>query len=475
MRRPPRGADPAGSNRSPAARAFEPDTIAAIATPPGESGLAIVRVSGPRAVEVAARVAARSDAIRSAPTHTVHHTWLRDTNGRLVDEALLTVMRAPRTFTGEDVVELGLHGGAVCVRRTLRALLAAGARLADRGEFSKRAFLNGRIDLSRAEAIIDLIRSRTELGARSALAGIAGGVARRTEEIENRLIDVLARLELNLDFQDDVQAAGREEIARALDAAAGDVRELERRAPWGRRLRDGVTIAIVGRPNVGKSSLFNALLEEDRALVSETSGTTRDYLEAWLDLGGVPVRLVDTAGQRDAREDVEAAGVARAQRWEREADLRLVVIDASEPGSPEDAEVVVRTKGRPRVLVANKSDREVGASTSGGGEPAGGAALLVSARTGEGLDELRARLEQLVREGDREPEDLSLPNERHVESMRRAAAALDLARASWQEGATEEVVAGDVRDAISALGEVTGRVVDEVVLDRIFAQFCIGK
>ncbi|MEZ5064095.1 MAG: tRNA uridine-5-carboxymethylaminomethyl(34) synthesis GTPase MnmE [bacterium] len=473
MRRPPRGVDPAGSIGSPAARAFEPDTIAAIATPPGEGGLAIVRVSGPAAFEVAARIAARPGVIQGATSHTVHHTWLRDTNGRLVDEALVTVMRAPRTFTGEDVVELGLHGGAVCARRTLRALLAAGARLAERGEFSKRAFLNGRIDLSRAEAIIDLIRSRTELGARSALAGIAGGIARRTEEIENRLIDLLARLELNLDFQDDVQAAGREEISDALDAAAEDVRELERRAPWGRRLRDGVTIAIVGRPNVGKSSLFNALLEEDRALVSETSGTTRDYLEAWLDIGGVPVRLVDTAGQREAREDVEAAGVARAQRWEREADLRLVVVDASEPGSPEDAEVVVRTEGRPRLLVGNKSDRGVGSSTNEGREPAG--ALLVSARTGAGLDALRERLEQLVCEGDREPEDLTLPNERHVESMRRAAAALDLAIASWQEGATEEVVAGDVRDAISALGEVTGRVVDEVVLDRIFAQFCIGK
>lgn len=450
------------------------DTIAAIATALGEGGVAIVRVTGPRAVETAAAVARGAD-LRAAPTHTVHHAWIHDAAGRPVDEALFTVMRAPRTYTGEDVVEIGVHGGAVPARRALRAVLAAGARLAERGEFTRRAFLNGRLDLSRAEAVVDLVKARTERAADAALAALAGGLARETLDAEARLLDLLARLEVNLDFAEDVRAVDAEEIGRQLEACRAELEALAGRAPWGRRLRDGATVAIVGRPNVGKSSLFNALLRDDRAIVSDEPGTTRDWLEAWIDLEGMPVRLLDTAGQRAAAGGIEAEGVRRAERLADEADLRVLVLDASAAPTEEDRRILERTATAPRIVAWNKSDLAPARGTAQ--DPAElGAAVRVSARTGEGIDGLRTRLADTLLAGvGREPADAVIPGERHEEAIRRAVASLALALESWRDGRTEELIAGDVRDAIAALGEITGKTVGEEVLDRIFSRFCIGK
>jgi len=444
------------------------DTVAAVATALGEGGVAIVRLTGPRAVEIAAKVARGADLV-AVPTHTVHHAWIHDAGGHPLDEALITVMRAPRTYTGEDVVEIGAHGGAVPARRVLRAVLAAGARLAERGEFTRRAFVNGRLDLSRAEAVIDLVTARTERAADAALSALAGGVARETLDVESRLLDLLARLEVNLDFNEDVGAAGAEEIERQLTACRQELERLAARAPWGRRLRDGATVAIIGRPNVGKSSLFNALLEDDRAIVAETPGTTRDALEAWVDIDGLPVRLVDTAGQRESGDAVEADGVRRAREWQASADLRVRVIDVArgaEATAPDDGTCL---------LVGNKRDL----LPSPGDPTAHGCRVLVSARTGEGVAELRRELGARLTDGmarvaaAAEPEPL--PGERHEDAIRRAVASLDLAAESWRAGASEELIAADVRDAAAALGEITGRTVGPEVLDRIFSRFCIGK
>ncbi|NNE44289.1 MAG: tRNA uridine-5-carboxymethylaminomethyl(34) synthesis GTPase MnmE [Gemmatimonadetes bacterium] len=469
------------------------DTIAAIATATGEGGLALLRVSGPEAVAVAAGCVRTRTPLEGVPTHTVHHGWARDAAGRRLDEVLVTVMRGPRSYTGEDVVEIGVHGGSVSARRVLRTLLESGARLAERGEFTRRAYVNGRMDLSQAEAVIDLIRARTERAADSALAGLAGGVAARTLAVESRLVDLLARIEVNLDFNEDVEAVGADVVGATLRECIAELDELQRRAPWGRRLREGATVVLVGRPNVGKSSIFNALLADERALVSPTPGTTRDWIEAWIDVDGIPVRLVDTAGMRVTKDDIESEGVRRTLQREHEADLRLVVLAVAETGNEntnevrndvdndadkntrdethheEDLRILSRTEKRPRIIVRNKTDLSERARS----DPS---ELRVSARTGDGIAALR---EAIARELDagvgRSPGDDVVPGERHADAIRRAAASLELARGSWKAGRTEELLAGDVRDALTALGEITGKSVGEAVLDRIFAGFCIGK
>jgi len=456
------------------------DTIAAIATPRGAGGVGVVRVSGSAAVAAAGALVPRG--LADVPSHTVRHAWLRNADGAAIDEALVTVMRAPRTFTGEDVVEIGVHGGSVVARRVLEAVLASGARLADPGEFTRRAFLNGRIDLTQAEAVADLVAARTGRAADAALAGLAGRLAGRTTRVEASLLDLLARLEVNLDFNEDVQAVDRAAVGRSLAEARAELEALAARAPWGRRLRDGALVVLVGDPNVGKSSLFNALLEDDRALVSETPGTTRDYLEAWIDVDGLPVRLVDTAGLREDAGDVEAEGVRRARGLGERADLRLHVTDltrvaAGDPGraargAGANGAAVMAAAPVATIRVGNKSDLVANGDAGGGRE---GVEIRVSARTGEGVADLRARIAERLG-ADAAPEAAeALPGERHEEAIRRACRALELAEASWREGATEELIAGDVRDAASALGEITGKTVGEEVLDRIFSKFCVGK
>ena len=461
------------------------DTIAALATAPGAAGLGVVRVSGPDAVNVTAALLHGRPDLHAAATHTVHHAWLRDADGNRLDEALVTIMRSPRTFTGEDVVEIGVHGGSVPARRVLRALFAAGARPAERGEFTKRAFLWGRIDLSQAEAVADLVAARTDRGADVALHALAGGVAAETRAVEDRLLDLLARLEVNLDFNEDVEAVGRSDVARELGEAKDALIRLEERSAWGRRVRDGATVVFVGAPNVGKSSLFNALLQEDRAVVHEIPGTTRDYLEAWIDLDGVPVRLVDTAGLRHTDDAVEAEGVRRTRDVVERADLRLLVVEAdADPGADARAgaaeEVSAEAIGgqatrievaSPRLVVQNKIDRSTARRAARRDDE-----VFVSARTGDGLSLLRDAVRDALLRDVRVPgpEDV-VPGERHADAIRRARAALDLAQETWAGGGTEELAAGDVRDAAAALGEISGRTVGDEVLDRIFSNFCIGK
>ncbi|HET9888557.1 MAG TPA: tRNA uridine-5-carboxymethylaminomethyl(34) synthesis GTPase MnmE [bacterium] len=453
------------------------DTIAAIATAPGEGGVGIVRISGPRAIEIAQHLAQATPSLLSAPSHTVHHSWLRGPDGSTLDEALINIFRGPRSYTGDDVVEIGVHGGSVISRRVLRAVLSSGARLADRGEFTRRAFVNGRIDLSQAEAVIDLVRARTERGADAALRALAGRLAQRTLEVEDRLFALLSRLEVNLDFVEDVAPAGRAAIAAELAQCRGMLEQLARHAVWSRRLRDGATVVLLGRPNVGKSSVFNALVQDDRALVSETPGTTRDYIEAWMDVDGIPVRLIDTAGIRQASDALEKEGVRRSLRLEETASLRIVVLEAPSGMTLEDESLLQEMNGRPVLIAWNKSDLAKHHGMSG--DKTNGAhasALQISARTGDGIEQLRAALGRALAEGSEDDgSEEILCSERHEDAVRTALQQVRNAEKAWAEGGTEELASTDVREAARALGDLTGKSVGDEVLTRIFSQFCIGK
>ncbi|MFM7100459.1 MAG: tRNA uridine-5-carboxymethylaminomethyl(34) synthesis GTPase MnmE [Verrucomicrobiota bacterium] len=452
------------------------DTIAAVATPPGEGGLAVVRISGPEATQVAGRcfrpAGGRNLGPVEAPSHTVHYGRIEawDT---VVDEVLLTVLRAPRTFTREDTVEIACHGGVLVTHRVLDAVLAAGARMAQPGEFTRRAFLHGRIDLTQAEAVADLIHARSELALQSAREQLAGSLGRRVEAVREGLMLALAHLEAHLDFPDeDIAPDTGEAILARVRSGLAAVQGLRRGAEQGRILRQGVRAAILGRPNAGKSSLLNLLLGQDRAIVSPVPGTTRDTIEETVPLAGIPFVLVDTAGLRESTDVVEQEGMRRT-RWAAErAEVLIHVLDAGEPLAEADRAWLEEFAGRRRVVVANKIDLPVRLTLPGGGEWTG-----VSCRTGAGLEELRQRLAGLVLNGRGsgagDPDQAI--NARHHDALRRAEEALARCATALERGEPPDLAALDLRLGVQAVGEVVGRTTTEDLLDRIFSTFCLGK
>ena len=458
------------------------DTIAAIATAAGAAGLAVVRMSGPHALAVADAVFVGASPLARAAGDTLHHGWAlapaapRGARARL-DEVVAAVFRAPRSYTRQDVVELSCHGGAVSAGRVLAALLAAGARQARPGEFTLRAFLNGRLDLVQAEAVADLIRAETEAAHDLALAQLRGGLSRRLAALVEAVSDALAEVEARVDFAEDV--GGVEvppRVVAAVAAAEAALADLLAGADYARAVREGVTVVLAGRPNVGKSSLFNALLGARRAIVTATPGTTRDLVSEPLEIAGVRVTLTDSAGLRRGGGEAESEGVRRAREALAAAAVVIWVVDASVPLAPEDRRIAGRLAGR-RVLAAlNKSDLPAVAA------PGEAAALLaappeavvaVSATRGDGVEELRAALGALLSGG----RGLAgaVANRRHAGALARARAALARAGAAARSGAPGEIVALELREGLGALGEVTGRALGGDVLERIFSRFCVGK
>jgi tRNA modification GTPase len=453
------------------------DTIAAIATPLGEGGLAVIRLSGPHALDVADRCFAaagrRSLRPSAAPSHTLHLGRIEH-EGRPVDEVLLAVMRAPRTYTREDVVEISCHGGLLPAKLVLSAVLANGARLAEPGEFTRRAFLNGRLDLAQAEAVADIIHSRTELALAAAEEQLAGKLSQRIRHLREDLLGVLAHVEAQLDFpEDDLAPDTSARLLTRLREGQTFIATLLRTAPEGQILRRGVRAAIVGRPNVGKSSLLNQLLGHERAIVSPEPGTTRDTIEETANVRGLPVVFVDTAGLREADDRVEQEGVRRTHTAVRQAELVLHVLDASEPLQPEDERQLESWAGRKRLVVLNKSDRPARLGPLPAAVPRG---LPVSCLTGAGIEGLKDAIQHAVWAGELRADMVEVMiNARHQEALRRAREALAAAGASLATGATLELVALDLRSAVNAVGEVTGQTTTEDLLDRIFGEFCIGK
>ena len=453
------------------------DTIAAIATPLGEGGLAVVRVSGAYALAVADRcfepaglAAPRPSA---AASHTVHYGRVRS-DGRVADEVMLTVLRAPRTYTREDVIEIGCHGGLLPARLVLAAVLAAGARLAEPGEFTKRAFLNGRLDLAQAEAVADVIHARTELALAAAQEQLAGHLSQRINQLRDDLLGLLAHVEAHIDFPDeDIAPDTRAHMAARVERAMAFIDTLLRTANEGQVLRRGVRAAIVGRPNVGKSSLLNRLLGHDRAIVAPTPGTTRDTIEETANIRGLPVVFIDTAGLRDADDQVEQEGIRRSRSSLDRAELVLHVLDAAEPLTPLDARHLAEFAGKPRILVLNKADCPARAELPATGETP---RVRVSCRTGEGLEALKDAIKERIWAGDIRAEMLQVMiNVRHQDALRRARVAAEQTLAGLREDRALELVAFDLRLAVNAVGEVVGRTATEDLLDSIFAQFCIGK
>ncbi len=456
------------------------DTIAAVATAiaPGEGSVAIVRMSGPQAEEIGAALF-RAPGRQPWESHRVLYGHVVDpASGERVDEALLLLMRAPRSFTRETVVELHCHGGLVAVQRVLELVLAAGARRAHPGEFSQRAFLHGRLDLTRAEAVGEMIAARSRRAAQLAMAGLDGGLQRRINALRERLLDQLAELEARVDFEEDLPPLDADAVGRELEAVRRELEALVQEARQGELLREGLRVAIVGRPNVGKSSLLNRLSRRERAIVTDLPGTTRDLLESELVLEGVPLTLVDTAGIRPTDDRVEQLGIERSHAALASADVALLLFDLQRGWTPEDEQLRdLLPEGLPRLVVGNKADAA--------GFPCGGvddradprlapAQVSCSAFTGEGEPDLVRALLDLCGAGDARGLQVAL-NTRQRDLA--AAAARSLA-ASLEAAAQQlpwDFWTIDLRAAVRALGEITGEEVSEAVLDRVFARFCIGK
>ena len=450
------------------------DTIAAIATPLGEGGLAVLRVSGTQAIEVATCCFEEvgNGQLKDAKSHTVHYGRIVR-NGKAIDEVMLSLFRAPKTFTREDVVEISCHGGILPARGVLETLLANGARLAQPGEFTKRAFLNGRIDLTQAEAVLDIIQSRTELALAAAEEQLAGKLTQRIESLRDSLMHVLAHLEAHIDFPDeDIAPNTQAELATRLIQGVDSIDQLLRTAREGQILRRGIRAAIIGRPNVGKSSLLNRLLGFDRAIVAPTPGTTRDTIEETAGIRGLPIVFIDTAGLRTTTDSIETEGVRRSRDILGRADLILHVIDQSVPLTAEDEQLLAEFAARARIIVQNKSDLAPLLRLPDSLAPR----VALSCATGDGIEALKDRIAEQVWRGEIRAEMLQVMiNARHQNALLRAREATQRTIAALRENLGLEVAALELRLAVNAVGEVVGKTATEDLLDSIFGQFCIGK
>jgi tRNA modification GTPase len=441
------------------------DTIAAVSTPPGRGGIGVIRVSGSEARAIVERVLRFSGETPAWKPWSATLATLPE-----VDQVVVTYFAAPRSYTAEDVVEIACHGSPVVLRYALERLCQAGARLAEPGEFTLRAYINGRIDLPQAEAIHDLIEATTLYQARVAAQQAEGSVSRRLKPVKEQLIELIALLEAGIDFaEDDISVAPAEEILRRLEPIIAAVAALAASFAYGKLVHDGFALAIVGRPNVGKSSLFNRLLEQDRAIVTEVPGTTRDVVSETASLGGIPVKLLDTAGIREGQDVVESLGIERSYQAMTDADLTVVVVDASQILTPDDEVLIARAREYGRTLIAaNKSDLERRAGVPD--------AVSVSALTGEGIKELRqAIVDAVAPRGNWEQEGGFITSLRHEQLLRESNEALAQARTATTVGIPHEMILLDLYAALRPIDAITGATTADDILNRIFSTFCIGK
>lgn len=453
-------------------------TIAAVSTPHGVGGIAVIRISGDDAVAVADRVFCGKKKLADCDTHTVHYGFVKNEKGEKLDEVLATVMRAPRTFTREDVVEISAHGGIASSRAVLDALIKAGAYTAQAGEFTRRAFLNGRLDLAQAEAVIDIINAENELAERNALSQLQGTLSQEIKSMRSKLVHLAARLQVTIDYPDeDLEDITPEEVRETAYACMKTSDRLLNSADSGKIVRNGIKTAIVGKPNVGKSSLLNSLAREERAIVTDIAGTTRDVIEEYVSLNGIPLVLIDTAGIRETDDTVEKIGVEKSRNSIKAADLVIVMIDGSSFFDDEDMEVLRATKDKKRIVLINKTDlgqsKYVEAVKS---KAAPSSVLEVSAKTGVGLDELADEIKNIYDLGFLSNNNGTvITNMRHKTALIKARDALCRVVEALDINMPTDLASIDINEAIDALGEITGETVSESVVNDIFHQFCVGK
>ena len=447
------------------------DTICAIATPPGEGAIALIRVSGNRSIPIVSSIFKGKKLPNSVKNKDILYGWIKNpSTGEFIDEVLLFVMRKPHTYTGEDMVEISSHGGYINPKKVLEAVINSGARPAERGEFTRRAFTNGKMDLLKAESILEIVRAKTERGRLFAEKILSGRLSKYIKKIKEKIIDIATLLEVSLDFrEEDVILPEKEEIGEKLKSLLSELNTLKKSFKMGKILKDGVDIPIVGRPNVGKSSLFNAMLKEEKAIVTSIPGTTRDVLEGWLDIGGYPVRILDTAGMHNPDNEVERIGIERAKKLIGNAEFVILVIDISEPLNEDDRELLNRFKNR--VLVLNKSDlvhkmKEENLLKEG---------VFVSSKEFTGFEDLDRILVKKMESLMPVSSDLVIMNERQVYHIENATSSIKKAMDGVRDGLGEELVAYELREGIKQLEALTGNITSEEVLNNIFKNYCIGK
>lgn len=461
--------------------AIDFDTIAAISTPPGEGGIGIVRLSGDEALEIAEKVYRQGNKrLSDQPSHTIHYGNLfNPKTDEKIDEVMVTIMKAPKTYTREDIVEINTHGGVLVTNKVLQTVLVAGARLAEPGEFTKRAFLNGRIDLSQAEAVMDVIRAKTDSAMHNAISQLDGNLSNLISDIRQEILNTLAQVEVNIDYPeyDDVE----EMTSKLMQEKAAEVKKqvegILETAQQGKILRDGLATAIIGRPNVGKSSLLNAFARSEKAIVTDIAGTTRDVIEEFVNVKGVPLKLIDTAGIRETEDVVEAIGVTRSKKAIEEAELVLLVFDQSQKLTDEDFEMMDLTENKERIIILNKMDLVQELNVGKLLEKVDPKSVIsVSVATNTGINDVEQAIVDLFFQGKTGEKDATyISNIRHISLLEQAVDALQEVINGIEFGMPVDLVQIDLTRAWDALGEVTGESVQDELITQLFSQFCLGK
>lgn len=459
---------------------YREDTIAAISTAQGAGGIGIIRISGDSAFEIASKIFKGKKPFDEIKSHTINFgRIIRPENGEVVDEVLLTKMKKPNTFTREDVVEINCHGGIIVVKTILELLLKLGSRLAEPGEFTKRAFLNGRMDLSQAEAVIDIINAKTEASTKAAVDQLEGRLSRKIKEVRGKLIELIAHIEVTVDYPEhDIEEITGEKVYEDALQIQVDLNKLLQGFEKGRIIREGLSLVIIGRPNVGKSSLLNELAGKNKAIVTDIPGTTRDIIEEYINVNGIPVKITDTAGIRETEDVVEKIGVEKAKKALENADLIVIMVDASAGISEEDLEIARQVGDRKFILLVNKVDIAAISDVDSIVKRFEGAFKIIrtSIKEGTGIEELENTIEQMFTKGEINTEnDILVTNVRHKDLLEKALISIKDACIAYEAGMPLDCITIDIKNAAEYLGQVTGESVNEDIMHEIFSRFCIGK